>query len=191
MITPSTCTTYKNMITPSTCTTGCCRIESIPYHHVNFQKNDGYFVRPHEVSKAGCFIYDQVQQKILLVQTRGLCFGPPKGTLNRDEPFAVGASREVKEETGLEVTPEDLASCSKLCVKNTLYFIVVMAQTHVEPQQDVGNDANAVGWVKIECLQEMNRTKKININHHTKFLVRKIMHVDLDATLSPSSDQGE
>jgi 8-oxo-dGTP pyrophosphatase MutT (NUDIX family) len=60
-------------------------------------------VPPTKLKKAGSFVYTSKKQKILLVQSRGQMWGPPKGSIQPNEEPLECAIREVKEETGLDI----------------------------------------------------------------------------------------
>jgi ADP-ribose pyrophosphatase YjhB (NUDIX family) len=48
---------------------------------------------------------------VLLRQPPGRAWGLPAGLLKRGEPAEVGAARELFEETGIRVAPDDLTAC--------------------------------------------------------------------------------
>ena len=161
------------------CFSGCCRILYSPYKSKEY--TDEYYLRPSRINKAGCFIYDIKKKKILLVQSHGKFFGSPKGSLNENESLTEGAIREVREETGIIFDKETLVNSFKINIKNTLYYVTPIDEVPVSPQTTVkDNDANAIGWIHIDCIKEMVRKKKIEINKHTKILLKKTYHINLN-----------
>lgn len=172
------------------CKNKCCTILKTPYKPVIY--TDEFYTRPTKITKAGCFIYDIKTKKILLVQSRGKFFGPPKGSLHENEGLLDGASREVLEETGILISKETLLSCSKIVVKNTAYFILSMNEIQVQPQTNIeNNDANSIGWIHLDCLKQMVLQKQIEINKHTKILIKKIFQIFFDKFSPSSSSESE
>jgi len=129
--------------------------------------------------KAGVFIYDPVKKKVLLVQSRGHLWGPPKGTMNDSESVEECAIREVKEETGLDVDPRNFTNF--VSIKNrATYYYMEMEQCPVEAQVHIpGNDANGIGWINIDCLDELIGSDNISINQHCRHIIQKFLHRDL------------
>jgi 8-oxo-dGTP pyrophosphatase MutT (NUDIX family) len=127
-----------------------------------------------DTKKAGVVLYDQISDSILIVQSRGNMWGVPKGTLNNESPEE-GAIREVLEETGIKLEPSDMNL--PIVLYGSTYFVVnhpvcdVDIQTHVE-----GNDANGIGWIKIECLKRLIYEKQIKLTSHTTRLIRKLFN---------------
>ena len=78
------------------CINDCCTIKVNMYR----SNNPAHFKRH---NKAGMFIYDPNEDRVLFVQSRGHLWGPPKGSLDEGEKEIDSAIREVKEETGLNL----------------------------------------------------------------------------------------
>ena len=98
------------------CKSGCCKI------YIQYYLNKKSYVKPRgNYRKAGVFIYDPKEDRILLVQSRGHLFGPPKGSLNIGENDIDGAVREVKEETGIDVNPRDFLKIVRI-KNNAIYY---------------------------------------------------------------------
>jgi ADP-ribose pyrophosphatase YjhB (NUDIX family) len=113
--------------------------------------------------------------KILLVQSKGQFWGPPKGSLNPGESIINAAIREVKEETGIDFDKKNIGEIR--VVKGSCYYfhlnideIPVTIQTSLE-----GNDANGIGWFRVECLNNMVKSGKLQINQHCTLLIKKIL----------------
>lgn len=121
--------------------------------------------------KAGAFIYDPKKNKVLLVQSRGLYWGPPKGTIEENETIIDCAIREVKEETGIELNETLLKNFSK--IKKATYYYIEMDETDVHIQENKHgeiNDANGITWIKLDCLKQMVKDKVMVLNKHTRLL---------------------
>uniref|UniRef100_A0A6C0EPU4 Nudix hydrolase domain-containing protein n=1 Tax=viral metagenome TaxID=1070528 RepID=A0A6C0EPU4_9ZZZZ len=163
------------MIRVYPCEKGCCSIK------VRICKPQGFKRRRRgNCRKAGVFIYDPEEERILLVQSRGQLWGPPKGTLEveRDETSVECAIREVKEETGLDVKVEDFTRATK--IKNrAMYYYVERKTCDVEVQEhenEEANDANGITWIKLDCLQDCILAGKIVLNQHCKAVFKRFMN---------------
>jgi 8-oxo-dGTP pyrophosphatase MutT (NUDIX family) len=162
------------------CPKHCCSYIITPYSHIssyipNTQNVNG------KLKKAGSFMYDKKTNKILLVQSRGQLWGPPKGTIQLDENPLECAIREVKEETGISIKEQELTGSTTIKSKALYYFLDVdMNDYHVEPQHHIkDNDANGIGWFNIDCLNELIDTQQISINQHCRILIKKIFNKDI------------
>ena len=171
------------MQTFETCEKGCCSYQVTPYH----QHNIPYYTTPHsKIKKAGCFVFDKQKNKILLVQSRGQMWGPPKGSMQDHETPLDCAIREVKEETGFDVEEIMFSGSIIIKTKALYYFIdtdsdrlIVSLQNHVKD-----NDANGIGWFNIDCLDYFMKNG-LMINQHCCILIKKIFEKEiLSSTLS-------
>lgn len=126
------------------------------------------------LKKAGMCVYDLKYGSVLLVQSRGNLWGFPKGSLLPQEDVKDGAIREVFEETGLTISKEQLNDF--LIIKGrSIYYMIDTEKTDVCVQNSVeDNDANGIGWFKMECLSNLIETKQISLNSHSKILIAKI-----------------
>ena len=142
------------------CRNSCCTIKIKKYQHTqkNFNKN---------TKKAGVFIYDPQEERILLVQSRGNLWGPPKGTIEIGENETECAIREVKEETGLDISSGNFTRYVKLSNKAICYYLE-MKTCDVSVQDS--NDATGIMWIKIKCLEKAISKGDITINHYAKFV---------------------
>jgi 8-oxo-dGTP pyrophosphatase MutT (NUDIX family) len=150
------------------CRDGCCPIKIKAYKHMSRYFNRNY-------RKAGVFIYDPKEHRVLLVQSRGHLWGPPKGTLNIGEREIDCAIREVKEETGLDILSENFTGFVEINNK-AIYYYLEMNTCDIELQNGIeDNDANGITWIKIECLENAIIDGNIVLNHYAKIVFNKLL----------------
>jgi len=149
----------------------CCLIKFFPYIG-----NKTKFKNKFNNIKAGIFIYDEKQKKVLLVQSRGRLWGPPKGSKKYCETIKECAVREVREETGLSI-PIDLLTKSILVLKKCTYFYIEMDVCNVNIQHDVeNNDVNSVAWIHIDCLGNFIRNGQISLTQHCRIVFKEFLN---------------
>jgi 8-oxo-dGTP pyrophosphatase MutT (NUDIX family) len=150
------------------CDDGCCVIKINSYTPA-----PKYFNRNR---KAGVVIYDPIQERVLLVQSRGHLWGPPKGTLNDGETEKDCAIREVKEETGITVTVDENKRHN---IKNRIvYYYLEMDTCEVNVQTIVkDNDANGITWIKINCLKQEVIKGNIVLNYYARVVFKKFLNL--------------
>lgn len=154
------------------CQLGCCQYFVRPYPQQNLRPNSSSGIQG--IRKAGGFIYDTGKNKVLLVQSRGQMWGPPKGSMNPNESTLDCAMREVWEETGLLLDRSQLDRPIVIRSK-ALFYLIEMDEVNVSLQTEQNdNDANGIGWFRIECLQELVESGNISINHPCRILIRKV-----------------
>jgi ADP-ribose pyrophosphatase YjhB (NUDIX family) len=157
------------------CPKGCCNIIVKPYVAIinPFQK-----VR-RKRRKAGVLIYDPTTEKILIIQSKGHLWGPPKGTLNCGENENNCAVREVKEETGLEIDPSSFTNGTT--IKNrAIYFYTQMPECEVTIQDHIhDNDANAISWIKLHCLSECIEAGHMSVTQHCRIVLQRLLGITL------------
>jgi 8-oxo-dGTP pyrophosphatase MutT (NUDIX family) len=146
----------------TTCRRGCCTIRSRFYDQRNAVMD---FRHKYNKPKAGVYIHDAQRCKVLVVQSRGFKWGPPKGTVeDEDKTTEDCALRELYEETGIQLTRDQLGRY--ITVNRTTYYIVPFSETDelVVPDKDISGYA----WMHIDCVRELD------INSHCKDLLRKV-----------------
>lgn len=127
--------------------------------------------------KAGVFIFDPLTKRVLLVQSRGNLFGSPKGTLHIDEKEHIGAIREVKEETGIDLSVSDLQKYINIR-NHAIYYYTEIPTCKIQVQDTIdNNDANGITWIKLDCLQQEILDGRIVLNHHVKILFLKFLNI--------------
>jgi 8-oxo-dGTP pyrophosphatase MutT (NUDIX family) len=151
----------------SYCENGCCKYEMKIYDRCVFT--------PRNKQKAGVFIYDSIGGKILLVQSRGNLWGPPKGSCEAGETYKECALREVTEETGIRLGTHEINDNNKFIFNNSHYFYCEMEQVSVTLETPMlsngSNDASGIGWFRLDCLKKLVNSNIININFHCKLMI--------------------
>jgi len=115
--------------------------------------------------KAGVFIFDPGEQRILLVRSRGYLWGVPKGSIEPNESITECAIREVKEETGISLKADELSRELTLFGKSTYYYTERKTRG-VKVQKNINedaNDVNGITWIKINCLNNLKLNKHLQI----------------------------
>ena len=157
-----------------TCPKGCCLIEFSEDSPATHHLRRGY------CQKAGVFIYDPDQDRVLLVQSRGYLWGPPKGTVELaiQETSAQCAIRETREETGLTLSTDEFQRA--INVKNrAIYYYVERPTCPVHIQKDVpDNDVNGITWIRLACLEECIADGNIVLNGHCRVVFKRFMGRD-------------
>lgn len=149
------------------CKNKCC------FYKKQHYKDDKKYEYNKRRYKAGVFIHDPCTNKILLIQSRGRLWGPPKGTINPNEDVKCCAIREVLEETGIQIKKHELEDRTNI-KKTSTYFYNERNECEIFIQNNItDNDANGIGWFKINCLFDLIQNKKIQVTYHTKILVKK------------------
>jgi ADP-ribose pyrophosphatase YjhB (NUDIX family) len=152
------------------CQDGCCSLKIKPYVEQDLQYENFHVRR----KKSGVFICDPRTNKVLIVQSRGHLWGPPKGTMEDNETDSECAVREVMEETGLDISKESLTTSFAVYNKAT-YFYLEMKECDVSVQEkDPTNDANGIGWIKVECLEKCIEAGNISISGHLRLLFKQL-----------------
>ena len=156
-----------------TCEKKCCPVQIVEYPYASFSRSSSH-LRRGNCRKAGVFIFDPEQNRVLLVQSRGHLWGPPKGSLEieRGETSCECAIREVKEETGLDVKATEFTRATK--IKNrSIYYYLEKKACRVDIQDLTENDANGITWIKLDCLEECIESGKIVLNQHAKIVFKR------------------
>jgi 8-oxo-dGTP pyrophosphatase MutT (NUDIX family) len=162
------------------CNNKCCNYKVTPYN-LNIPFDSIKNKEEIKIKKSGSFIYDSESNKILLVQSRGQMWGCPKGSIKDLENTIDCAIREVKEETGIELDEKQLSESRYLIINSkALYYFVQMKENDVFIQnQIIDNDANGIGWFNIDCLEELVKDGVININQHSRILIKKALNKEI------------
>lgn len=161
------------------CMDRCCLIHS----HVYDQKNNQSIPKDSKVIKAGMFILDPKQNKVLLVQCRGQKWSIPKGSALPKETIEETAIREVFEETGLVVSKDMLIDTKRVKFYNRTYFFININECKIEVPDIEFNDPSGYTWLKIDCLKKLVEHKHMSINSDCYNLIfertKKLPDVDV------------
>ena len=153
------------------CTNGCCTLDVGDYKPTNL------ITDRNRNKKAGCLLYDKKEDMVLLIQSRGNLWGAPKGSLEQQETAVNCAIREVLEETGIEITRDMLGSSITIDNKAT-YFLVHHDKCDVSIQSNlINNDANAIGWIKPRCIQQLVTNDVIKLTKHTEMILSHFLSI--------------
>ena len=115
---------------------------------------------------------------VLLTQSHGLYWGIPKGILEQNESIRQCALRELREETGVVLTPDSLERhvfsfrYSRINRKIVIFFHVT--DTVPEIGRDVSEDSTGAGFIHPVCLRQMERSRKLSVNYFTRFLINEL-----------------
>jgi ADP-ribose pyrophosphatase YjhB (NUDIX family) len=158
------------------CKKGCCNYKVTkyikPYKHKVFNNIDK------KRKKAGIFLYDPFKRKILLVQSCGKLWGPPKGSLEPGEDNETCAKRELREETGIII--DELSLNNGNYIKNNAYYYYLeFPEREIYVQNQKKNDANGVGWFGIDCIIELIKNNKLMVNQHCRIGLKKFFDIDV------------
>ena len=153
------------------CVGGCCSMFSTEYNTENEEKS--WIVGN---PKAGALLFDETNNAVLLVQSRGNLWGISKGSLESNETPLEGAIREVKEETGIDISTCDFSESIVLYNLST-YFFIRHATCEVSIHDEIhGNDVTAVGWLRLGCLKTLINKNDIKLTKHTKIVLKKYLN---------------
>ena len=158
------------------CPNKCCTLQIKPYicNTSIYLSNSKY-----RNLKAGVFIYDPKNKKVLIVQSKGNLWGLPKGSLDKDESVLHCAIREVREETGISLTSDKFKDITNIDDTATYYYTEipmtpVTVQSHIQY-----NDANGIGWINIQCLKDLLNENTIQMNKHSKIIFERFKNIKL------------
>jgi 8-oxo-dGTP pyrophosphatase MutT (NUDIX family) len=159
------------------CKNGCCTLSTWTYNNndddYDVRKSDDWKTYP-KSQKAGMILVNKATNKLLLIKSRGMYWGFPKGGINYGESIEDCAMREVKEETGLGV---DLKVDDKLIrMYETTYFLKAIPKySKFKIKRKVAggelNDVSGIGWIKPECILE----SQLRINAHCRRIIHGIL----------------
>jgi 8-oxo-dGTP pyrophosphatase MutT (NUDIX family) len=142
------------------CEKGCCNLKTL---NKNIKKNKGMHY-PFEKRKAGVVIW--CKGKVLLTQSHNNYWGIPKGQVEpSDKNIKSCAERELKEETGLNITLKDYELYKVILDHNYIYKISIEDMDSINLENLPILDSTGIGWVYPDC------ARSLNLN----FLTRKLL----------------
>ena len=160
------------------CPDKCCTLKIEPY----IDNKDPKAKTKRTKRKAGMFIIDPSTGKVLLVQSRGRLWGPPKGTMEQGETEIECAIREVKEETGLDININ--AETKSLTIKErSTYYYIEIPECEVNIQSNIlYNDVNAIGWINLKCLSKCIENGSVFVTQQCRIVLKKYLGYCLPST---------
>lgn len=112
---------------------------------------------------AGVFIYDPITDAILLVQSWGRKWGPPKGHCDSDaEPYEACALRELLEETGFSTEQDKFQKCTRV-YRYKIYFSELDQETH-NVFKNLDKEITGIQWYPRTELMQLILTRRIKMN---------------------------
>lgn len=161
------------------CSNNCCIIQLGIYNYVPYIHNPKH---KYKRLKAGVFFYDPEADRVLLVQSHGQKWGAPKGTIEekQNENIQECALREVKEETGIELTLHDLKTYYRID-RSTYYYVEKKWDPTIRiPSGKDSIDVTGICWLKVSCLPSLCASGKIELNAQCKKLLRKFLDLEIN-----------
>ncbi len=139
------------------------------------------YIINHRLHKRSCHTVAGIilicKDKVLLVRSYRH-WGFPKGTLKPYEASFVGACRELKEETGIDIDlPEE--TFQRWCPTPKSTFFIKVLPEEIKPRlnrvlADSSNDASGVGWFKIGCVSDLVTENTMISNCYLKHFLGRV-----------------
>lgn len=125
------------------------------------------------IFKAGVIIFKDFNnvQKYLLIKSYNDYWSFPKGHLSEEEDFAIGASRELYEETSIKINPDILLNCKFKMIHRTKYFILNLNSNNKNNIPDDftnikipdKNEVKCVEWKSVEEIKSLKTNYSIKV----------------------------
>ena len=114
--------------------------------------------KPPRRKSAGVFIYKKKSKKVLFVQSYGEKWGPPKGHFDENETPERCAARELKEETGIELSPSTLIPYRRTRLDRTyIFYVPVEEDFYSTPVWDkIDLEITDIRWFSLSELTGLN-----------------------------------
>jgi hypothetical protein len=120
----------------------------------------GFDDRASECTRAGVIVFD-AGGRLLLQQSYGNKWGVAKGAV-RDhlESPRHAAARELREETGMDRDPDQLAPSATISIANTIYHFFELQATCTLCPTFAGAEVTALAWVCSRCCRDKLRDRR-------------------------------
>jgi hypothetical protein len=71
---------------------------------------------------------------------------------------------------------------NSISIRNrAVYYFIEFGECDVSVQDHIyGNDANGIGWIKVDCLNELIKSGKIALNSHCKIAFQRFLNVSFN-----------
>lgn len=140
------------MIKEIRCLNNCCILK----YNVNYIKPCGPWNKNKKNTRAGVIINNIKDNTVLLIQSSGYKWGFPKGRQEKNETVIETALRELKEETGIILTDEDISKSKYIKINNNHFFLYKTKKTinfeEKYRENCIFNDVTGIGYFSLECL---------------------------------------
>lgn len=158
------------------CNFGCCKIHSRDIESVQI-RDESYYNNKVQTVKSGVICYDSKSNKVLLIQSVSMLWGPPKGSCENKESLEDCALREFHEETGLHLSPLHLKKFINVGKKARYYFVERPECPISIPSSDAYNDVTGITWIKLTCLQDLVRANKLKVTFHCRYIFERLFGI--------------
>lgn len=152
------------------CKNKCCFYKTKEY----IGEKNLSFKHKYNKLKAGVVFHDVDTNKIMLVQSRGEKWGPPKGTIEENESLIECAIREVYEETMIQLQPSQLNEQQTIVINNATYFYLPFTSCDVQLNDSI--EDTGIGWFHIDCLSHHNY---FELNFQCKRILKQLSKIHL------------
>jgi 8-oxo-dGTP diphosphatase len=102
-------------------------------------------------------LYDEAEQKVLMVLNKRGTWSLPGGGVERGETLKEAAIREVKEETGYDIDVGDIVALNEAFIDGNHVFFITFRGTIVQAPETISGDENIldVQWMDVERAEEL------------------------------------
>lgn len=160
------------------CTCGTCVYKTRRYIHVKT-----IYERKHH-KKVGIFATSNDNTHVLLVQSCGMYWGPPKGSLEDGESIKECAAREFREETGIVIDEGLLNTYTRIMPRGYYYRINMSISDSFnideENTNNSHNDSTGVGWFSIDCIRKNAENGYMKINQHLRCALIHYLNININ-----------
>tara|TARA_B100000795_G_scaffold264859_1_gene245899 strand:+ start:120 stop:668 length:549 start_codon:yes stop_codon:yes gene_type:complete len=133
--------------------------------------------RPH-IRCGGILLNPELTQVLLILNRYTLLkgqpkWGLPKGHIDPNETYAECATREIKEETGIQLQIHEKQP--KIKINNTYYFPMIINQKqHLNPIPTDTNEIAEAKWFPIEDIKIINTNRELGRVPEYKYRITKL-----------------
>src|SRR3989344_2909168 len=101
------------------CINKCCSLKYVN----NYIKPHGPWNKNKKTIRAGVIINNTTNNTVLLIQSSGYKWGFPKGRKEENESILETAIRELKEETGIILSKNDIITYNYIKINNNHFYL--------------------------------------------------------------------